>query len=385
MRSVHLSAVLIGMLGLLACQAGPYVEPGGAAGIRFDDHRILGKPIRVGNLTVWPVHSDNHRDLGAFSTLDEAQVARTVTIRELGAAHPQLANPRPANRQVASHGNNRAGQEEAANAPAPVAAASVGEIEVANHGREPILIPGGTVVKGGKQDRQIGEDTVIPPGAVAQVKTFCVEQGRWTGVRQGQSTGHQFKSVNQVAAATVRYRANYDDDQSRVWQSVRFLNRASGRCPETGTYFALIDGSDPESLAEKQKQADAIQKHFAASGESVVGYAYAVNGQPVSVRTFAHPRLFQQHFESFLPAMCLEARMASGRGAGGADQPVDGNDVVKMVRKINRGAQTSRTTAAGNRVEIRRAACGAHGACWIPVDGTWVPVTEDWTANPDRK
>ena len=54
---------------------------------------------------------------------------------------------------------------------------------IQNKGKLPILVLAGTIVKGGKQDRQIGEDFVVPRDKQVDVSAFCVEQGRWNGTR----------------------------------------------------------------------------------------------------------------------------------------------------------------------------------------------------------
>ena len=40
----------------------------------LDAHRWLGEPVEIGNLTVWPVHTDAPLDVGEFLTFDGLRV-----------------------------------------------------------------------------------------------------------------------------------------------------------------------------------------------------------------------------------------------------------------------------------------------------------------------
>src|ERR1700745_3773875 len=58
----------------------------------------------------------------------------------------------------------------------------VNELAVENLARDqPVYIQFGDIVKGGRQDRIIANDLIVPPrsGKMAVV-SFCVEQGRWS-------------------------------------------------------------------------------------------------------------------------------------------------------------------------------------------------------------
>ena len=60
--------------------------------------------------------------------------------------------------------------------------AQVNQLVLMNRGKRPLLLLAGEVVSGGKQDRIIGKDRIVPIGAAPlPLDVFCVEHGRWTG------------------------------------------------------------------------------------------------------------------------------------------------------------------------------------------------------------
>jgi hypothetical protein len=128
-----------------------------------------------------------------------------------------------------------------------------------------------------------------------------------------------------------------------------------------------------------------------------VGFAYAVDRKPVTVRTFAHPRLLEKQLNAFLEAMSVEAdiawRQAEAERKAPVTSPASGEDVIAMVKQINEAAQAISETAAGNRTALRVSDFGGNASCEIllpaeasPAEAdaeaaaTWVPVTQDWTA-----
>ena len=74
--------------------------------------------------------------------------------------------------------------------------ATVNQLVIASTADLPILVTAGTILKGGKQDRQLGQDLLVAAGATVPVDAFCVERGRWNGVREGQSTDGVFEVPN---------------------------------------------------------------------------------------------------------------------------------------------------------------------------------------------
>ena len=91
-----------------------------------------------------------------------------------------------------------------------------GRLVIENKGSVAILVCAGTIVKGGKQDRQIGQDFVVQAETTVNVESFCVEQGRWNAVREGKQTDGKFQVMNFVTPSSVREPAQYSKNQNKI-------------------------------------------------------------------------------------------------------------------------------------------------------------------------
>src|SRR6267154_41963 len=157
-------------------------------------------PIRSGNLTVFPVVANKSFDTGQFLTLDEGIRSGEVVVTEAGQAQG-LIRRRPGTHSM----------------PYQVRDAEVNQLVLVNNSKRPLLLLAGEIVTGGKQDRVIGKDRIVPAESEpVDLGVFCVEPGRWVA-----------KSVNfgalggNMAAPSVRMRAMKDKDQQQVWNSVQ--------------------------------------------------------------------------------------------------------------------------------------------------------------------
>ncbi len=399
------------LAGLTACSGGQprggdaAPEEGVDRAVRLDEHRTLGAPLTIGNLRVWPVHSDASLDVGEFLTLAEAQEAGVAKVREVGSQN------------LNSNGS-----------------ATVGTLEVVNGSDKPILILAGTVVKGGNQDRQLGQDVVVSAGATVPVQAFCVEQGRWSSAREGVATDGEFVALEAVTNASIRKNAQYAKDQGAVWEEVAAVRDAAFTAPftysqtgstrvrtreaggggghgqdidsndviiasvatfrdepvrdayqtftyatEGSTFIDVLEKSPPEVVAKRDETAAAVLAHFevlAAGEDAPIGFAYAIGDDPVTVRAFAHHRLLAKNLGSFAKAMAVEASLAEGESSN-----CTAEDVVAMVKDIAKGDERRVETAAANALGLRENETGWNGKCLFDADGDGKEdsLTEDWT------
>jgi hypothetical protein len=359
--------------------AAPAPQP--TAGISLDPSRVLGDVVHVGALSVWPILTDAPLDPGPMSTLAEAQRRYEADVRERGPDAPGLSL---AQRIRERRALRERGADAARTGPA------VNELVVDNGGRVPLYVPAGTLLRGGQQDRVLAEDVVVAPDTSMFVRVYCVEPGRWTAMRMGTSTEGHFKAVGCVAVSEVRAAGQYERSQSGVWSRVAEVNaRSSGdvvaetRAPAaSGTLLASVEHAPDAVLQERDDAASAVRREFEAlesQGRHVVGFAYAVRGRPVAVRTFANAALFRAQFAAFLRGMAMEAQSAA-RGAKDAAPPARGEDVVALVRAIE---------SSGERTVEARGTCrnvyvssprGWSSSCAVTVDGRDVTLAQDWTA-----
>jgi len=350
---------------------------------RLDDRHTLAAPVTVGNLTVWPVLTDRPLDLGEFLTLDEALAKGAAEVREAGAALPAAQEEAPSAppTQTPEEANQTLSQ-----VLQTLDGASVNTLVIENKGNLPILVCAGTVVKGGNQDRQIGQDFVLKANSTTPVDAFCVEPGRWTSDRLGQETLGKFQVLEGMATAKVRAKGQYEKDQGGVWQEVAAVNATpvdpplalAGQPIVRSSSFAVAFDQKAIASAEDLKRCeDAVKKHFAARKDAV-GFAYAINGKPVAVRTFAHPRLLGRQFDDFVRGMATEALLAKGEPAA---KPASASDVVALVAKISAADEKVAETSGLNFNGMRANEVGYNGNCYVTdKEGKLAPLTQDWTA-----
>lgn len=243
-------------------------------------------------------------------------------------------------------------------------------------------------MKGGNQDRQIGQDFIITAHTKVSVDAFCVEQGRWTATRAGESTEGQFVATGVVAAKGIRSSAQYEKNQSAVWENVGLANSALGKSPATSTFLASIEEDDQEALERRQRIEEALRAALGgASDGAPVGFAYAINGKPVTVRTFAHARLFQAQLAAFLKTMAIEAEIGRGELGAAAPPTCTAEDILTMVQAINAAQEDVFATRAQNLNGYRQNDFGGNANCYLDLprygpggQTRRVAASQDWTA-----
>ncbi|MDB5313163.1 MAG: hypothetical protein JWO38_7365 [Gemmataceae bacterium] len=173
-----------------------------------------------------------------------------------------------------------------------------------------LFVQSGDMIKGGRQDRLIASDLLVPPasGRVA-VRVHCVEAGRWTG-RSNDEAARFNKSDSYAVGNDVKL-ANAYYDQSRVWENVKVnqdkLTKTVGvqvNAAESPTSLQLA----LENPAVRAK-AEAYRQALGAAGEmrGVVGAVFVVNGKVTSAEVYGSNGLFRKAWPKLLKAASEEA------------------------------------------------------------------------------
>jgi hypothetical protein len=303
-------------------------------GVVLDETHTVGPPLILGSLAVFPVYATEMEDLGEFTTLEAALERETAVVHEVG-ADGQLADGSQQQR-----GNYRGD------------GAAVNTLVIENLGGVTILVLAGTVVKGGKQDRQIGQDFVIGSKQSVPVDAFCVEHGRWNATRDGQATAGKFKAMKVLANGDVRGAGQYEQNQSKVWSKVGAINRASKKETASDTLTASLEDKDTST----ERAALALKElEFLASvpvADHVVGFAYAVGGEVQGARWFFHHALFGMYEETLVNTAVNDAfaARAAAKAAGQAEPKGAATPevVAAFVTDVAKGRDEKRSTAAEN-------------------------------------
>src|SRR5215470_14064298 len=163
------------------------------------------EPIQSGNLTVFPVVMSTEHDTSGFLTLDEGLTSGDVVVTEAGSV-----------RGLQRDGSRR-----------PATGDQVNTLVLINRSSKPLILLAGEVVTGGKQDRIIAKDRIVPAHSdPLDVSVFCVEPGRWTHKTANFSSGSSnSNAVAGMAAPKVRAGAMASKNQQEVWSQVRENNK----------------------------------------------------------------------------------------------------------------------------------------------------------------
>jgi hypothetical protein len=272
----------------------------------------LLSPIRSGNLTVFPVAASKSFDTSQFITLDDGVRTGEVVVTEAGQAQG-LIRRRPGRPGVIH----------------PVRDAEVNRLVLVNNSKRPLLLLAGEIVTGGKQDRVIGKDRIVPPESdPVDLSVFCVEPGRWVAAGGKYEFGTSRGGAGALfAAPAVRSKAMAAQNQQQVWDSVRTSQRAMAETVEvTGGAAAVNSTSSYARVMENkdvQKQVDSVAEPVQRNYESAihqlreknaVGVVVAVNGDIVWADIFASTQLLQKYWPKLVRSYATEALITRAKG-----------------------------------------------------------------------
>jgi hypothetical protein len=211
--------------------------------------------------------------------------------------------------------------------------ATVNSLTITNDSNDPLFIMGGEVVIGGKQDRIIAKDVVIAPNSTETISVYCVEHGRWAGRRAA------FESAGSLAHTELRKAAKYKSSQAEVWSEVSSKNRKRRTSNATDTYREVARGkSTAKSIRDYEKE---INGRLAgvSTGQELLGFVVAMNGEVVAVEVFESPKLFAKLKQKILRSYFVEA----------VDQPVS-----KKAKRVPPRSEISEFTERADRAEKTR-------------------------------
>ena len=184
--------------------------------------------------------------------------------------------------------------------------ATVPELIVENRGKSYILLLAGEILLGGKQNRVLSEDILLPPlSGPRNIGVYCVEQGRWAG------RGKDFGVGGSFAAPGLRSKLMEKADQGKVWAEVdKYVGRAQAAAP-TRSYQEVYE--KPE-VKEHLKDVEGSIDHRADPG--ALGAAVFVGQSLAGLDLFLDAGLFAREWPKLLRAHALDAYRQSLRTDG---------------------------------------------------------------------
>jgi len=288
------------------------------------------EPITSGNLTIFPVTAGTNYETARFITLDEGVRAGTVVVTEQG---QMIGMVRPGSRL-------------------PVrGSAEVNRLALYNKSGRPLLLLAGEIVTGGKQDRVIGADRIVPSSPEAiDLGVFCVEPGRWVG------SSNNFGSMkSQMAQPSVRRPAMAAKSQAMVWDQVREkAGRMSASVPMASasalggtTSYARVMADDAVQetvdrvAAPITQDYEAVLRHL--KQKKAVGVVVAVNGEVMWADIFGSTELLEKYWPKLVRSYAAEA-VTSGSSKG-SHPMVSANSAQQFVDELGGEKEVAETDA----------------------------------------
>ena len=281
------------------------------------EYRVLA-PVSQGNLTVFPVvTSGETANTKMFLTLDEGIRLGEVVITEMGVGTHGLVRPR----FQENDGVWRERQPELPRPRQPQAPnGQVNELSLINNSSQPLLLLAGEIVTGGKQDRVVGKDLIIPAhSAPVALGVFCVEPHRWTEMTMN------FKSMGSVMAQpSVRAKALFAQDQQEVWDQVAKTREtfaqgvsapAAAPIRASSSYAvamksAAVGGQIEQKAKPIEQTFDGLIQHL--RNENAVGAVAALNGEIIWADVFASQDLLNRYWPKLIRSYAADAFVGGG-------------------------------------------------------------------------
>ena len=309
-----------------------------------DSFRVLA-PIESGNLLLFPVvRSAKTTGTSPFLTLDEGIKSGLVEVTEAGKVRglvrPRPVPPVPYDTPGQQHREYRGDQ--------------VNTLVLVNDSDKPLLLLAGEIVTGGKQDRVIAKDRIVPSGSdPVDLGVFCIEPGRWTEDSATFGVSAKAPAGSFMVQPNVREKAMVAKDQHEVWASVsdsvnQIAAAASPAAPASGgprstlnttSYARAMQDSNlsakvdeaaaPVMQSREQVLAQLRQQH-------AVGVVVAVRGEIVWADIFADTDLLARYWTKLVRSYAAESLLA-----GGTDTKPSVSEAQHFLDTPSKGSETS--------------------------------------------
>jgi hypothetical protein len=274
-------------------------------------------PITCLNLAVYLIHGEDAIPTKNCLTLQEALETKQIVVHETG---------------------------------------TVGQLSVENVSRNAeVFIQSGDIVKGGRQDRVLAYDLIVPPqSGRVEINSFCVEAGRWQ--QRGAEDAARFSmSSGQLPGKGLRLAVSSARQQAQVWEKVKEQQDKLSRTLKKN----LADPKSPSSLQLTLEDKDLLAKvdlyvsklqNAPQSRSNVIGFALAINGKVESAEIYGSTALLQKMWPKMLRAAAIDA--LSDLQPGKRFEPADVDAVRAFLDDTNQNPHTENTTKVSDRIQV---------------------------------
>ncbi|TND08592.1 MAG: hypothetical protein FD123_2096 [Bacteroidetes bacterium] len=280
-----------------ACNAQPPAGNGNAPagkGFYLDEKAMAFKDLQLYPIRATSGYIDEHSHFGKYKTLKEGINAGTVKVSERSTDAP-----------AGNLNDNVSGD-----------AATVNTLLIENTSNDTVFLMAGELVKGGKQDRVIAQDMILPPKSGKQnLPVFCVEHGRWTyDNKEKAGEKASFSGYQNVSSNTVRKTVATEQNQSAVWRDVAVVTTANNADAAAGNTSGTYNGL--ENNGDFVKKRDEYLKYFKGAFDTtsyVIGVVAMSGDSVIGSDIFFSPELFKKQYGNLLYSYVTDAITKPGK------------------------------------------------------------------------
>lgn len=218
----------------------------------------VGRPVRTGALWVFPIIGKGCTKQNVLSMDDAIRRGALVIIEQVSPVVASLT------------GENRSGQY--------------------------ILIVAGEVLLGGKQNRIVASDILIPPfSGPIQIPVFCGEKNRWS------HSGGGFGGRQMAAPAQLRGKVYSGTTQSEVWSGISDrIRKYSVKAPTENLEELYMQGDSARTVKRCRK---VINGRFPYNS---IGFVVYNGRRPIGVEIFGNRQLFRRLHQKMLDSYFVD-------------------------------------------------------------------------------
>jgi hypothetical protein len=175
---------------------------------------------------------------------------------------------------------------------------------IENLSKQNIFIPGGDIIAGGRQDRMISRDTLMPgTQARMQVPVMCVEEGRW-------SDKERKFAYQKQANPNLRKVLDKSGNQVLIWRAIyNELEKDKVKAP---TFSYLARSQDKKFTALEKEYWDFFQQKFQHADSNIVGMVCISGNRIIGCDIFAATNLFYGQLQPMLHGYIDDAIIHGG-------------------------------------------------------------------------
>lgn len=285
------------------------------------------------NLRLYPIKASktflkDSKNIGRYTPLKEALKAKKVVITEQSAPGNTTTNVRTNNRvnrrntsnvrnttTTTTQNNNRPQarqrvipnlrqvQQVQQRRIGGGGSASVNNLFIENTSKDTLYLMAGEIVQGGKQDRVIAKDMVIPPNSgKINLSVFCVEKGRWSYKKSKDKD--KFDGYYGVSSLALRKVVDTRQKQGEVWKEVSRSNKKN--MVKSGTSAYTQQKKNIKFKSEYAQYLNFFKDKFKGK-KDVIGVVVTTGNRVVGCDMFASPQLFQTQYANLLGSYINEA------------------------------------------------------------------------------